>query len=238
MSTDRIPLGVSSCLLGNPVRYDGRHKRNPVVTDILAERFELRPFCPEVGIGLGVPRPPIRLVAAKGEVRVVGARNPRLDVTDALGAYGLAQAKEVARLSGFIFKSASPSCGRANVPVFDASGTVRASGSGLFSAAVMKAFPAMPVMDELELADPAARDAFFVQVELYHQWRTHVAGTSDVALLARFHSVVEARLAQRHAEMVSRLVGLVENVSRQEETARWANDYIAVLMTSLRATRL
>lgn len=112
-STKRLPrgsiyVGVSSCLLGERVRYDGRHKRDNVVTKILSRVFEFVPVCPEVSIGLGVPRAPIRLVGRVAAPRAIGVADASVDVTDKLASFGACMGRDLADLSGYIFKSRSP----------------------------------------------------------------------------------------------------------------------------------
>jgi len=238
MPTERVPVGISSCLLGNPVRYDGGHKRDSYIVDTLAELFDFHPFCPEVGIGLGVPRPPIRLLATEEGMRVVGARDRNLDVTDALKAYSVARESEVAQLSGFIFKKGSPSCGTEGVPVFSARGAA-ASGAGLFAAAVMARFPALPVVEEGHLAEARFRESFVEQVFIYHDWRTQVAAAPTAEALGEalgdLHARLELDLMRRDRGSARRLGELVAMVQRGDgHVARLAGDYIVAAMACLR----
>ena len=106
----KIPVGISSCLLGQTVRYDGGHKYDVYINRRLADFFDFRPFCPEVAIGLGTPRPPIRLVTTSDGLRVRGVKDPSRDVTEQLCDYGNRVAAKQAELCGYIFKSRSPSC--------------------------------------------------------------------------------------------------------------------------------
>jgi len=142
MEPDVLPLriGISSCLLGNQVRYDAGHKHCAYITQILGEYFEFIPFCPEVAIGLGIPRPPIRLVSIDGSIRVRGVNNPQQDVTDALIENAEAVARQLHDVSGYLFKMGSPSCSIEGVKVYHApSGHPPESGSGMFAATIMRA---------------------------------------------------------------------------------------------------
>ncbi|MGN2392788.1 DUF523 domain-containing protein, partial [Pelomicrobium sp. G1] len=112
---ERIRIGISSCLLGAEVRFDGGHKRDAYLTETLARYFEFVPVCPEVAIGLGVPRETIRLVRCPQGIRAVGARDPSQDFTDRLETYGRRMAAELKGLCGYVFKRASPSCGMERV---------------------------------------------------------------------------------------------------------------------------
>lgn len=159
----RPRIGVSACLLGEPVRYDGAHKRDAVVA-ALASEFELVSVCPEVGIGLGVPRPPIQLEGPDAAPRAVGVSARDIDVTEALLAFGARTAHELCGLCGFIFKSRSPSCGVNSTPIHHADGTIEANGRGLFAQALMAALPHLPVEENDNLVDPQRLEDFLQRV--------------------------------------------------------------------------
>lgn len=160
----RLRIGVSACLMGQPVRYDGAHKHDATVA-ALAREFELVPVCPEVGIGLGVPRPPLQLEGDLAAPRAVGVTLRSLDVTDALRDFGTRAAIELSDLRGFVFKSRSPSCGLDSTPVHRADGSVRAGGTGLFALALMAALPHLPVEENDRLADPQRLADFLRRVK-------------------------------------------------------------------------
>jgi uncharacterized protein YbbK (DUF523 family) len=161
----KIPVGISSCLLGEPVRYDGGHKYDPLINSQLAELFEFRPFCPEMAIGLGVPREPIQLVRTDRGIRVRGVRHPDLDVTRQLQQAGNSRAREFANICGYIFKARSPSCGLAGVATWTEQGEESGlDGSGAFAAALMSACPGLPVTDETRLQHPDLRVQFIEAV--------------------------------------------------------------------------
>jgi uncharacterized protein YbbK (DUF523 family) len=155
-----IKIGVSSCLLGEPVRYDGGHKRNQTVIDLLGDRFEAVPVCPEVEMGMGVPREPVQLVAALP--RMVG-----VDSGKDWDMAGFADKKlgDLANLRGFIFKSRSPSCGTGGISTYTETGQTQAEKmAGLFAQAFMKRFPSIPVIDEEALQDEKIRKDFIARV--------------------------------------------------------------------------
>lgn len=156
-------IGVSSCLLGQRVRYDGGHKRDGFVVEELGARFELLPICPEVAIGLGVPRPPIQLLLEADGIHARGVQDPGLDVTDRLRAYARLVLPDLARLCGYVFKARSPSCGIDSTPLFVAGEAPRLA-SGLFAAAVQAALPGLPLVQEDQLQDPALRARFLEQL--------------------------------------------------------------------------
>ena len=165
-----LRIGISSCLLGNEVRYDGGHSRNDGILDSMGELFELIPFCPEVEIGLSIPRPPINLVSVSGDIHVRGVNDPSHDVTDALNNYALSIAEQLNELSGYIFKSRSPSCGLSDVNVYDhKTNQVINTSAGQFAKAITKQYPQLPVEDELGLSNKKTRDDFIRRVVTYSQ---------------------------------------------------------------------
>jgi uncharacterized protein YbbK (DUF523 family) len=169
-----IRLGVSACLLGQQVRFDAGHKREAFVADVLPRYFELVAVCPEVAIGLGVPREPIRLEGDPAAPRVVGVKTPTLDVTDALARYGREMAAELAGISGYVFKSKSPSCGLWRVKVYPPSGPPK-PGRGAYAAEIARAHPLLPVEEEGRLNDPALRENFVERVYAFHRWQALVS---------------------------------------------------------------
>ncbi len=159
-----VRIGVSQCLLGDAVRYDGGHEANAWIIDVLEDRFELVPVCPEVEIGLGVPRPPIQLVEIGGEVRVRGVADPERDVTEALDAVFHGVRDRLHGISGYIFKRGSPSCGLAQVKLLDGTGPPTRRGQGRFAGALTRSWPDLPVIEESQLDQPERRDRFVEQV--------------------------------------------------------------------------
>ena len=150
----RLRLGASSCLLGNPVRYDGGHKLDRTLRDTLGRFVETVPVCPEVECGLPVPREAMRLVGDPAAPRLVTRTGGR-DLTDPMLSWARRRMRELERerLCGFVFKSNSPSCGMAGVNVYTEQGRPSHSGRGLFAQALMAHFPHLPVLDEKRLHD-------------------------------------------------------------------------------------
>lgn len=166
----RIPVGISSCLLGEPVRYDGGHKYDATIANHLSGLFIFRPFCPEVAIGLGVPREPIQLVRSNAGFKVQGVARPGLDVTEPLRQYGEQVAVDAADLCGYIFKARSPSCGLVQVESVDETGRVpQTNGIGAYADALTQARPDLPVIDEAALQKQVRRDDFIDQVFDYYR---------------------------------------------------------------------
>lgn len=163
-------VGISQCLLGDEVRYDGGHKRDENVLGFFDEYFDWVPVCPEVEIGMGIPREPVQLVNVPTGVRLVGVRS-RKDWTDELRAYSVPRVDRLAAegLSGFIFKNDSPSCGMVGVELWNASGVPTRTGVGLFAETMMQRLPDLPVEDEQHLGDPGVRKTFIQQVYEYQR---------------------------------------------------------------------
>jgi uncharacterized protein YbgA (DUF1722 family)/uncharacterized protein YbbK (DUF523 family) len=228
----RIRLGVSSCLLGQRVRYDGNHKHDRWISDTLGVHFEFVPVCPEVAIGLGVPRPPIRLVGDPDAPRAVGRDDPALDVTAKLAAYGKRMGRELDDLSGYIFKARSPSCGMERVKVYGSAGGGK-SGRGLYAAAFMAEQPLLPVEEEGRLGDPGLRENFLERVYAYRRWQELAAAGITAARLVEFHTVHKLVLMAHGPEHYRALGRLVARAGRGTARAL-AGEYIHGFMEALR----
>ena len=159
-SNEKIKIAVSSCLLGQEVRYDGGHKRDRVITDTLSEYFEYLPYCPEVAIGLGTPRPSIRLEGNEHNPRAVIPDLDNKDVTEQLKNYGHEITSHPISISGYIFKSKSPSCGIEGVKLYSDKAYPETKASGIYASEIMKAMPLLPVEEEDNLHDLGLRDNF------------------------------------------------------------------------------
>jgi uncharacterized protein YbbK (DUF523 family) len=170
----RIRVGISACLLGRKVRYDGGHKRDRLITRVLGRRFEWVPVCPEVEMGLGVPRETLRLEGRDGSPRLV-FRHTRGDITRRMNAWSRLRLEqlETMNLCGYVLKSDSPSCGMRRVKVFATGGAGPPSreGVGLFARALLDRFPLLPVEEEGRLHERAARDDFVKRVVSYRRRR-------------------------------------------------------------------
>jgi len=236
--TARIRLGISSCLLGQEVRYDGGHKHNGYITESLGQFFEFVPFCPEVAIGLGVPRPPIRLVKGVDGTRARGIKNPTLDVTDRLAEYAAKVAPKLRGVSGYILKKGSPSCGMERVKVYGRQGVSVSAGAGIYAGALMELLPELPFEEEGRLMDPVLRENFIERVFVYHRWQQLAGQRLTARRLVEFHTrhkfIVLAHDEKRYREL-GRLVATAD----RRGIAAIGQDYITLLMQALRkpATR-
>ncbi len=233
-----IKIGISSCLLGHKVRHDGGHKRNAYAVNTLAKYFEFKPFCPEIAIGLGVPRPTLRLVKADAEVRLVGVRDPRLDVTGDMlqGADQVIQ--QLDDLSGYILKKDSPSCGMERVRVYNGKGQPERNGRGLFASKLLEARPNLPVEEEGRLMDPVLRENFIERVFVFYRWQQVLREDLTVRGLMDFHSQHKFNLLA-HSENAYRELGPLVASASPENLDASSERYIEKLMQALRqlATR-
>ncbi|MEJ2344457.1 MAG: DUF523 and DUF1722 domain-containing protein [Gammaproteobacteria bacterium] len=232
-------VGVSSCLLGQQVRYDGGHKHNGYVTQTLGRYFELVPFCPEMAIGLGVPRPPIRLVAGPGDaVRALRVDDPAFEVTGPLAEYARRVADDNPDLSGYILKKGSPSCGMERVKVYTEAGMPARGGVGIYAQTLMAALPLLPVEEEGRLMDPVLRENFVERVFVYQRWQRLVAGGLTSARLVDFHTEHKFSILA-HDEPGYREMGRLVAQAGQGDLDALAQRYVRLLMGALRqrATR-
>ena len=233
-----IRVGVSACLLGAQVRFDGGHKRNRFIDDLLRQYFQFVPVCPEVAIGMGTPREPIRLVGVEASPRAVGTRNPGLDVTERLQAYGKQVAQASGDLCGFIFKKDSPSCGMQRVRIYNDKGMPQTNGRGVFAAEIMRACPLLPVEEEGRLNDPVLRENFINRVFVYARWRALLGAGLSKAGLVSFHARHKLLIMAHSTEGYRELGRRVANLQAQP-LEQIADRYIRRLMAILaeRATR-
>jgi uncharacterized protein YbbK (DUF523 family) len=157
-------IGVSQCLLGDAVRYDGQSKSNQIIRQQLSQLFELLPVCPEVEAGLSVPRPPIQLTSSIINPKITGRDDPALDVTETLMAYCNSRPAELKQLAGFIFKSRSPSCGLNSTPVFINGECATATSRGVFAREFCNHYPQLPVIEDSELENRYKLEEFIQSV--------------------------------------------------------------------------
>ncbi|QUE73977.1 DUF523 and DUF1722 domain-containing protein [Stutzerimonas stutzeri] len=238
LSSSRAPIkvGISACLLGEPVRFNGGHKESRLCSETLARHFEFVPVCPEVAIGLGTPRQPIRLVGDPDQPRAVGSVHAELDVTDALSAYGRQVATELHDICGFVLMQKSPSCGMERVKVYQANGhPIEGGGSGLFAHALMQARPDLPIEEDGRLNDPVLRENFLTRIFAYAEWQRLVASGVTRKALVEFHSRYKYQLMATDPVQYKALGRLVATVGKQPLEA-FAPSYFSQLMEALKKT--
>jgi uncharacterized protein YbgA (DUF1722 family)/uncharacterized protein YbbK (DUF523 family) len=186
---ERVRIGISSCLLGERVRFDGGHKRDAFLTDVFGRYVEWVPVCPEIEIGLGVPRETLRLRNDDGRVRLVSPGSGA-DHTEKMKAWSASRIEQLANqnLCGYVLKRSSPSCGLERVKVYRNTGLLHRDGVGLFAAALTNRLTNLPVEEEGRLNDPRLRENFVSSVFSYKRWMDLVKKGVTRASVMQFHA--------------------------------------------------
>lgn len=227
-----IKVGISSCLLGQRVRYNGGHKRSALCIEELGRVFDFVPCCPETEAGLGVPRAPIRLVGDPLAPRAVRVADAGADVTAVLSSHAARRIPQLQELSGYIFIGQSPSCGLFQVKVYgDAEQPPVAAGRGIFAAALTRARPLLPVEEEGRLNDPRRRERFITRVRAWHDWHHLKRQGVDTATLLAFHTCYQNILLPLDYQA---LEGLLTSTGEQAPEAL-GERYFSALMQLLQA---
>lgn len=238
-SAEKPKLGISACLMGAQVRYNGGHKESRLCTRELSEYFDFVPVCPEVAIGLDTPREPIRLVGDPHDPRAVGTVNPALDVTGKLAAYAERMVHELDGICGYIFMHKSPSCGLERVKVYRDNGVPSSeTGSGVYAGVFSERRPELPLEEDGRLNDAVLRENFITRVFAYHAWQQLLAKGLSRRALTEFHSRYKYQLMANDPAGYKALGPLLGSMGRID-AERIAPLYFRQLMTSLRkpATR-
>ncbi|CAI0813051.1 YbgA family protein [Serratia entomophila] len=237
---DKIPIGVSACLLGEPVRFDGGHKRLAFAVEQLAPYVRFEAICPEMAIGLPVPRPALRLVKQPQRTAMRYSNDPNVDVTDKMQQFAERRVAQLQQLCGYIVCAKSPSCGMERVRVYSENGKdSRKSGAGLFTAELRRQMPWLPVEEDGRLNDAALRENFVERVyalyELNMLWRK---GLTRGGLIA-FHSRYKLSLLAHSQPEYRELGRFVANIDKWESLEAFAVEYRSRLMQLLthKATR-
>jgi len=229
----KIPLGVSQCLLGDRVRYDGSHKRNRFLVETLGAYVEFRPFCPEVAIGLGVPRKPIRLMAIGGETRVRGVVNPELDVTEPLIEYAGQIAPGLVDICGYVFMQNSPSCGVFGIKRYGTNGfPLDSQGRGAFAGRLMELMPLLPVEEAGRLKDAGLRDNFITRVFAYHDFKTTVGPAPTAKKLIDFYSRYKYQVMAHHVPSYFTIGRYLSNLAGRDLQVS-SHEFLVLFMQAL-----
>lgn len=242
MCRNAITIGVSSCLLGEKVRYDGGHRHDHYITDVLGKFFAFVPVCPEVECGLPVPREPMRLEGEPGHPRLMTVET-RLDKTDQMLAFcrDRVEALEHDDLCGFIFKKGSPSSGLHHVKVYKSpgskegkgkSGATVKSGRGLFAREVTRAYPFLPVEEEGRLVEAQCRENFIGRVFTYSRWKRFLESDPDLGDLVQFHTAHKF-LVMAHSPTIYRELGALVGKGAQLSKAELFLNYGELLMMAM-----
>jgi uncharacterized protein YbgA (DUF1722 family)/uncharacterized protein YbbK (DUF523 family) len=232
-----IRIGVSSCLLGNKVRFDGGHKHDRYITGTLGNYFDFVPVCPEVECGLSVPREAMRLVGDPESPHLVTNKSG-VDLTDQMNTWASNRVNELAQenLCGFIFKSKSPSSGMERVKVYDKNNVPRAIGVGLFARAFKDRFPLLPVEEEGRLHDIVLRENFIESVFVYKRWRQTVAQATAKSLVAfhTHHKMLLRSHSEKHYRELGRIVAQAGTLDPEKLFSSYQENLMAAM--KLKAT--
>ena len=229
-----LRIGISSCLLGDEVRFDGGHKRDAFLTGTLAPFVEWIRVCPEVEVGMGVPRETLRLVTAGGDTRMITTRTG-IDHTDSMRAYAYRRTRQLAEmdLRGYVLKKDSPSCGMERVKVYDPGGSAPVrTGVGTYAAVLKDRFPALPIEEEGRLQDPVLRENFIERVFAYDRLRALFDGRWTIAALIAFHTAHKMALLS-HSTTAYQALGRLVATGRSLARAELRRQYEALFMGTL-----
>lgn len=233
-------VGIGACLTGQEVRYNGQSKNANEHVRALMEAFDTRSFCPEVGIGMGIPRPPIHLVGSEADsVRALDVATHQQDYTERLARYGAELIAKNPDLSAYILVKGSPSCGYDRVKRYLANGhSVATDTRGIFASALSQAQPLLPLEDDGRLNDPGLRESFVTRVYTYHDWQTLCRQGLTAQRLVAFYSRYKYLVMAHHIPSYKTLGRLLADAGKQDIDTL-AEEFIAGLMAALseRATQ-
>lgn len=230
---EKIKIGVSSCLLGEEVRWNGGHKRDRYVTDVLGEFFDWEPVCPEVEVGMGTPRETVQLQGSLKAPKMIGTQTGQ-DWTPSMRAYSAKRVKEMdrANLCGFIFKAQSPSCGISRIKIYKNAAPIAHNGSGLFAASFRKQCPLVPVEEEGRLYDAKLRDNFIVRVFAYHRLQSLFKEKISRQRMVAFHSAHKFLLmahSRKHYEALGKMVAYAKDYAPAQLRVQYAQCFMECL---------
>jgi len=228
-----IRVGISACLLGEAVRFDGGHKRDPFLTETFGAFVEWVPVCPEVECGFGTPREAMRLVRVDNDVRLLTVRTA-VDLTDRMAAY---TRRRVAQLDaedlyGYVLKKDSPSCGLERVKIYGTGGVPEKSGRGILARSLVERFPSLPVEEEGRLSDPRLRENFVERVFAYWRLRGLFSGRWNLGALVEFHTGHKLILMAHSPEayrQLGRLVARARGVGRKDLERRYTELFMSAM---------
>ena len=239
MDNGRIRIGISACLLGEEVRFDGGHKRDQFLTTILAPHVEFVPVCPEVEMGLGTPRETLRLVRVAGSLRMMTTRTG-IDHSEGMNRWAAKRltALEKEDLSGYVLKKDSPSCGMERVKTYGDDGPPARNGRGLFASALVARMPLLPVEEEGRLSDPTLRENFIERVFAYRRLKDLFSGRWTVGALVAFHTSQKMSLLADSTTAYNELGRLVARAAQLPRTeARQTYESLFMRTLAIPATR-
>lgn len=233
MTTATLRLGISRCLLGDEVRFDGGHKRDNFLTDVLGPYVEWIPVCPEVEAGLGTPREAMRLVGDPAHPRLLTIKSGQ-DHTRSLEKMTTGRLAELGSsdLSGFVFKRGSPSCGLERVRVYTEKGMPSHTGAGIFARAFAEQFPLIPVEEEGRLCDAPLRENFIERIFCYRRYQDLLEDGVTRQAVVRFHTIHKYLLlahSVQHYQWLGRLVGQADRYRPRELAVKYGELFMKAL---------
>jgi uncharacterized protein YbbK (DUF523 family) len=230
----KIKIGISSCLLGKPVRYDGKNKQDRLLTDVFSQLVKWIPVCPEAEYGLPVPREEMRLYGNPDSPRLITI-NTKADHTKGMQKWGGKKIRDLKNenLCGFIFKSRSPSCGIRGIKVYPLSGKRTQKGAGLFAGVFTRAFPIIPAEDDVRLHDPYIRNNFIERFTVFKKWQDYMKKDNSVKSLISFHTDHKL-LIQSHSPAHYRSLGKIMEKAVQCKQKELFSEYIKLFMEGLK----
>lgn len=232
-------LGIGSCLAGNAVRYNGQTKSPNQHIRNLADHFDLRPFCPEMGIGMGVPRPPIHLVGDEHSVRALDVDSHNNDFTEKLAGHADTVLSLAPEMCGYILVKGSPSCGYERVKRYTMAGQpVASDAQGIYARALSEADPLLPLEDDGRLNDAGLRESFVTRAYTYHNWKTLLHGDLTVHRLVAFYSGYKYLVMAHHLPSYKTLGPMLADAGKADLKVL-SQEFIETLMSALshRTTR-
>jgi uncharacterized protein YbgA (DUF1722 family)/uncharacterized protein YbbK (DUF523 family) len=232
-SSSKPRIGISACLLGQKVRYDGGDKQDRFLTETFSPRVEWVPVCPETEVGMGVPREPVRLVGDPVAPQMMAERSGK-DWTRSMYRFAVERVRALKELelSGYIFKKDSPSCGMERVRVYNWQGIPKRVGRGLFASAVMSELPLLSVEEEGRLNDPSLRENFIERIFAYHRWQGCARQRKSVRSLVDFHTRHKL-LILAHSEPHYRKLSRIVAEAKQSPIAAAYEQYSRLFMEGM-----
>ncbi len=230
----KIQIGISACVLGEKVRYDGGHKNSPFCTAVLSSFVQYVPICPELAIGMGIPRPAIRLMkTAQGDVRLVNSKDISIDFTEKMHQFTDETLPGLAQLSGYIVCAKSPSCGMERVRLVDEQGALLGKvATGLFTQRLLQKYPWLPVEEDGRLLDADLKENFITRVYALHAWQQMLASGFSIGKLVEFHSQFKFLIMAHHPTAyreLGRLVAQAKLFALDDLAQRYLLDFMRAL---------
>ncbi len=231
---DKIKLGISTCLLGEKVRYDGGHKLDRYLANVVGPFVEWVPICPEVECGLPTPRESMRLVQTDNGVRLLTGKT-KVDHTERMQSWTEKRLDilEKEHICGYIFKSKSPSSGMRDIKIYSQAGMPLGKGEGMFAGRLMQRFPYLPVEDEGRLNDAGLRENFIERVFVYYRWQKYLVEGASRKGLVDFHTD-HKYLIMAHSETHMRAMGKLVAAPHSKNKENLLNEYFVNLMEGLK----